>query len=427
LCQHGTIYDAQGQQCVSCNNNTTAFEKYSSAVGQQNTSTGLASFVAGSNSIADGDYSIVLGGASEARSWASIAIGFPAMAYGSNSIAIGGFVKTIGNNSIIMGEGANYLNRLENSIPHSLMIGFKSTKPTFFIGESPAQDKTGKVAIGDLTDPQAKLHIKTDIGENVALRLEPWSWTNDNYSEIQFGDNNNKIRGTCSSGLGFYTPNNFVFHTGKVGIGITPTEKLHVNGNIKATGFILPESAGEGRLLQSDAEGNASWAEPAWRVNGGNVYREQGKTGIGTDAPLAALHIAQGDIYLQDIESGIIMKSPDGRCWRGVMNNGGELEFSEAVCPENAPQATESASPANGCRIYPNPAKGKIIVETGRAAGQTLFVEITDMRGAVCYAAEIRGSRHTVSTEALPAGYYTVRVTTPAGEPVGGEKIAVHK
>ncbi|MBN1338589.1 MAG: T9SS type A sorting domain-containing protein, partial [Bacteroidales bacterium] len=256
---------------------------------------------------------------------------------------------------------------------------------------------------------------------------EPWSWSNDNYAEIQFGDAYNTIRGTFNSGIGFYTPNNYIFHTGNVGIGKTPTEKLDVNGNIKANGFILPVTAGEGRLLHSDAEVNASWADPAWRVSGNNVFREQGNTGIGTCQPLTALHIAQGDIYLQDIESGIIMKSPDGRCWRGVINNSGELEFSEADCPEDAPQSAKSDVPARGCRIYPNPAKGKIIVEAWQAGEKGLLVEITDMRGAVCYAAEIKGSRHTVSTDALPAGFYTVKVATPAGEPLGVEKIAVHK
>lgn len=63
----------------------------------------------------------------------------------------------------------------------------------------------------------------------------------------------------------------------RVGIGTnTPTEKLHVAGNIKAdtvkpNALKLTTNAGEGKVLMSDATGNASWQTiPAGSV-GGNV------------------------------------------------------------------------------------------------------------------------------------------------------------
>ena len=70
---------------------------------------------------------------------------------------------------------------LENEHSHSLMIGFKSIHPTLTVGPSPNNypsgdtlGKTGKVAIGDVpvTDIAAKLHIRSDYGENAGLILE---------------------------------------------------------------------------------------------------------------------------------------------------------------------------------------------------------------------------------------------------------------
>ena len=70
---------------------------------------------------------------------------------------------------------------LENEYGYSLMIGFKSIHPTLTVGPSPNNypsgdtlGKTGKVAIGDVpvTDIAAKLHIRSDYGENAGLILE---------------------------------------------------------------------------------------------------------------------------------------------------------------------------------------------------------------------------------------------------------------
>lgn len=60
---------------------------------------------------------------------------------------------------------------------------------------------------------------------------------------------------------------------------------------------------------------------------------ENGNIGIGTTAPAAKIQIADGDVYISDINRGIIMKSPDGQCWRGTINNSGVLEFVDVACP----------------------------------------------------------------------------------------------
>jgi hypothetical protein len=58
-----------------------------------------------------------------------------------------------------------------------------------------------------------------------------------------------------------------------------------------------------------------------------------GNIGISTNAPKAKLEIADGDIYIRDINHGIIMTSPNGQCWRGTINDSGVLEFVVITCP----------------------------------------------------------------------------------------------
>lgn len=60
---------------------------------------------------------------------------------------------------------------------------------------------------------------------------------------------------------------------------------------------------------------------------------EAGNVGIGTTTPAAKLEITDGDIYINDTNKGIIMKSPNGQCWRCQPDNNGQLVVTAAACP----------------------------------------------------------------------------------------------
>ena len=60
---------------------------------------------------------------------------------------------------------------------------------------------------------------------------------------------------------------------------------------------------------------------------------ENGYVGIGQENPRSKLEVADGDIYLSDINHGVIMKSPNGQCWRGTLDNSGQLNFVSITCP----------------------------------------------------------------------------------------------
>lgn len=60
-----------------------------------------------------------------------------------------------------------------------------------------------------------------------------------------------------ASGTNIYSNN-----TGNVGIGIFPSEKLDVAGKTKTTTFQMTSGAGTGKVITSDAAGNAGWSDP---------------------------------------------------------------------------------------------------------------------------------------------------------------------
>ncbi|MCF8245990.1 MAG: hypothetical protein K9J37_15035 [Saprospiraceae bacterium] len=61
-----------------------------------------------------------------------------------------------------------------------------------------------------------------------------------------------------------------------------------------------------------------------------------GMSGFGmdyTDVPPSRVSVKGGDVNILDIGSGVIMKSPNGNCWRMTVSNAGQPVFTSITCP----------------------------------------------------------------------------------------------
>ncbi len=253
------------QTCVDCEYSSAIAS--SSTIGRYNTSLGTGSVIIGINS-QTGDLA-------------------------SNSIAMGSYVKTIAGLSFVIGHGINSSYMLENNMNRTLMVGFNSNLPTFFVSRSIGLNTTGKIAIGNVVneegfmDPQTKLHLRADESEIAAMLIEPYSWAEgsggggsitgnkgevsvyENGAYLFLGNSNHGIGAVSDLGLLFNSESNYIFGEGKVGINTSdPDYTLHVNGDINFTGSLYED----GELFKTSP----------WIESGENIVYQTGKVGIGT-------------------------------------------------------------------------------------------------------------------------------------------------
>ncbi len=99
-------------------------------------------------------------------------------------------------------------------------------------------------------------------------------------------------------------------------------------------------SSGAGLILRA---GNPSTGggilkfQTGWTSIGASYERmridENGNVGIGTNNPKTKLQITNGDVYVENPNKGIILKSPDGACWRVTIGNDGNFVRTMITCP----------------------------------------------------------------------------------------------
>lgn len=321
-------------QCTDCNQ-TVNTGQYSSAIGTNTEALGIASFAAGTYSEAIGN--------------TSIALGMRNISSGIQAITLGSFVHSTGAHSITIGSGYGLGNELINAEAYSLMIGFNSNMPTLFIGKSSGMNRSGKIGIGNITNPQAKLHLLADEGEVATIFIQPHNWENNESATLLLGSDLSSISANKVEGISFNSESNYLFNSG---------------------GFV----------------------------------------GINTVNPEASLHINEGDIYLEDINSGIIMKSPDGKCWRGQLNDDGQLSFSIL---ENCPGTTSGVQQSNinnqNIKVFPNPTKDYFNIEIENNS-EKLEMRLISIDGVVMKTKNFRGTFARIYVGDIAPGTYFIKV-----------------
>lgn len=221
---------------------------FSLAAGRSTTASGESSTAIGAASIATGRISTAMGNGTEASGDLSTAFGYKSVASGNLSIAAGNGVISSGDNSIA--------------------IGYLTTARSF-----------GEVTVGANNTDYSPLG---SVGWNSADRL------------FVVGNGASSIAKSDAM---------VILKNGNTGIGTsTPTEKLEVAGKIKTTNLQITNAAAIGKVLTSDGSGNASWVTPVstpayWTASGNNIYSSNtGNVGIGTNIPVAKLHIADSNV-----------------------------------------------------------------------------------------------------------------------------------
>lgn len=204
--------------------------------------------------VASGNCSATIGAACEASGAYSLASGLYAKANALSTLAMGKYVRARATNSMVIGMGySNSDTRaLINNIPNSLMIGFSSSVPTLFVSNSSGFNTTGKIGVGNVTNPQSKLHIRSDDKENAGIILEPTNKTD--MAFLQMYDANHKISVCSNDGMSFVSRNdkmNFDASNIKMNakVAINTTEdfikdnnySLAVSGGILTTGVLVKE------------------------------------------------------------------------------------------------------------------------------------------------------------------------------------------
>ena len=358
--------------CVTCNNNVIDTANYSSAIGSENISTGLNSFASGFQNEATGDYSFAGGENSVAsQKWAfafgerakaegfrSFAQGMDVRAMGGNSVVIGRFARTLTSDAIVIGYGEDIDNYLENSINGSLMIGFDSDEPTFFIGPADGIGPYGKIGIGT-TSPSEMLEI------NGTFKVNDWSYMttiNLDDSDIQYID------------------------------------ELAGNDGLKF----------RGKTLQTSTQ---------------MLLTEDGNLGIGTLEPIATLQVKNGDIYIEDIDRGIVMKSPDGSCWRGTLDNSGSLHFVQVNCDDLLTDSEDHTTKlTKQVNIYPNPAGDKVFISIDQEL-LGFFLEIVDINGKIFYSEKMVNNESYIDLNSYHSGVYMFILKDEEGKTLESYKV----
>jgi hypothetical protein len=191
-----------------------------------------------------------------------------------------------------------------------------------------------------------------------SITISLWFYSGSNWLEL---------RGVGSPNFWQPHANGIYYNAGKVGIGITP------DPTIPLTVFLPNTGVGNSSL---DLKSNDTWHSSLRIFNGDPTSPSQkfyglilagpanttalpgtfgifnhnmltwglnfhpttnfmavGSTTVNSNTPKSRLHVFAGDVNVDQIGSGIILKSPNGNCWRVTVDDAGNLVRTAITCP----------------------------------------------------------------------------------------------
>lgn len=303
----------------------------------------------------------------------------------------------------------NYFNTTTDSATYSSAIGYSSIATgnvsfaggwhstaegnvSFAYGDNSFAGSTNAIAMG--TSANANQQYSFAIGNNVmsGMNQSPFA------GQYAFCIGNESVsKGDYSMAFGRFveamSTNSFV-----IGVGYSETEKLvNANPNSLSIGF----NSTKPTLFVSGATGGPN---------------ETGKVGIGVELPMEKLDV-NGNILVSDVNSGLILKSPDGSLWKLTVNNYGELEIAD-------PDKTYEINKMSNNNLYPNPTENAVNFSIDEKDIEfPVFVEIFDINGNLIYKAPFIETEININISSFSKGTYIVKIKDSTQNLIKAEKL----
>lgn len=223
--------------------------------------------------------------------------------------------------------------------------------------------------------------------------------------------------------------NNIYYNSGNVGIGTNlPTHLLSLSstesqlvkfertGGYNAGFFTFHISDGAG--TSGDAE---LWSLKGFAVRTNNGDRpfaitQVGLVGINTRNPTSRLEIVDGDIFINGINRGIILKSPNGTNWKITVDNSGNLTVNPFTSVNNLQNDY-------GISIFPNPAKDHLTIELRDDRLNEITAELYNMMGTLVFYKKVSNKTLSIDLNEFASGAYLLNVKDTEGNVIKTEKI----
>ena len=175
--------------------------------------------------------------------------------------------------------------------------------------------------------------------------------------------NGNTIASTNIDTNWIKVPNGIQSKTGIVGIGVVPNpayplsvfkqnsgfgqaiayfgsndiwhSAISINNTTSNHGFTFVVGGTNNNELKPKNFGIFNGGDGRWpfTIGGLNNNIGIGDTTFYPTIPKSTLHLKTGDVYIEQIAKGIIMKSPNGNCWRVTVDDTGNLVRTAIACP----------------------------------------------------------------------------------------------
>ncbi len=248
-----------------------------------------------------------------------------------NNVVVGDSPNPAGTNGIVQiyaeteSEGAIAIERGELRMSSETELSIDAPNQ---VGGRFVVDKKGNVGIG-LDTPTGKLHLLVNSTSDQGLRISDGVNSNINIQPVESGGQAGPSGFQAINFNGYYNNSG-----GNSGIG---GESLYnFNKTRWRIGADQRFNSFDHFFIDIFNPNNPSKEKGVPFVIGPNGFIGLGTQGFSIsnpEYPKSRLQVENGDIFITEISKGVIMKSPNGQCWRMTVSNAGQPVFSSITCP----------------------------------------------------------------------------------------------